>query len=47
MNQRQWQAVEFLVRKEQELASKNENKIYYQELNQILDELYILSHKEK
>jgi len=47
VNQRQWQAVESLVRKEQKLALENENKIYYQELNQILDELYILAHKEK
>ena len=44
MNQRQWQCVESCVRKEQVLALQHYNKGYYNELAEILDELYDYAH---
>lgn len=46
MNQRQWQEVEAIVRKEQERALLHYNKTRYNELNLILDHLYSLAHDE-
>ena len=44
MNQRQWQEVEAIVRKEQERALQHLNNTRYDELKPILDELYKLAH---
>ena len=44
MNQRQWQEVEAIVRKEQERALQHLNNARYDELKPILDELYKLAH---
>lgn len=45
MNQRQWQEVEAIVRKEQERALQHLNNARYDELKPILDELYRLAHE--
>jgi hypothetical protein len=44
MNQRQWQEVEAIVRKEQIVALQHLNNKRYDELGEILDELYKLAH---
>ena len=44
MNQRQWQQVEAIVRKEQERALQQYNTKEYNELSTILDHLYQLAH---
>ena len=44
MNQRQWQEVEAIVRKEQTVALQHMNNKRYDELAEILDELYKLAH---
>ena len=44
MNQRQWQEVEAIVRKEQQRALQHMNNYRYNELKDILDELYKLAH---
>ena len=44
MNQRQWQEVEAIVRKEQTLALQHMNNKRYQELAEILDHLYDAAH---
>jgi hypothetical protein len=44
MNQRQWQEVEAIVRKEQTVALQHMNTKRYDELAEILDELYKLAH---
>ena len=44
MNQRQWQEVEAIVRKEQERALQQFNTKRYDELNEILNDLYSLAH---
>ena len=44
MNQRQWQEVEAIVRKEQQLALQHMNNKRYDELTPILDHLYNLAH---
>ena len=44
MNQRQWQEVEAIVRKEQERALQHLNNARYNELTPILDHLYTLAH---
>ncbi len=46
MNQRQWQEVEAIVRKEQERALQHLNNARYDELRPILDELYKLAHDQ-
>lgn len=43
MNQRQWQEVEAIVRKEQEKAFQHYNTTRYKELSDILDHLHELS----
>jgi len=45
MNQRQWQEVEAIVRKEQILALQHMNTKRYGELSEILDHLYKLAHQ--
>lgn len=45
MNQRQWQEVEAIVRKEQERALQHMNNQRYDELKPILDHLYTLAHE--
>ena len=44
MNQRQWQEVESIVRKEQERALQQYNTKRYAELGEILDHLYDPAH---
>ena len=44
MNQRQWQEVEAIVRKEQERALQQMNTPRYNELSDILDHLYDPAH---
>ena len=44
MNQRQWQEVEAIVRKEQTVALQRMNNKRYDELAEIVDELYKLAH---
>ena len=44
MNQRQWQEVEAIVRKEQERALQQFNTKRYDELSEILNHLYSLAH---
>jgi len=44
MNQRQWQEVEAIVRREQERALQQYNTKEYEELSKILDHLYTLAH---
>jgi len=44
MNQRQWQQVEAIVRREQERALQQYNTKEYNELSAILDHLYSLAH---
>ena len=44
MNQRQWQEVETIVRKEQERALLHYDKTKYNELSLILDHLQSLAH---
>ena len=44
MTNRQWQEVEAIVRKEQTHALQNMNNRRYDELSDILDELYTLAH---
>lgn len=44
MNQRQWQEVEAIVRKEQTLALQHMNTKRYNELGEILDHLYDPAH---
>ena len=44
MNQRQWQEVEAIVRKEQTLALQHMNTKRYNELSDILDHLYDQAH---
>ena len=44
MNQRQWQEVEAIVRKEQERALQQYNTHRYKELAAILDHLYDPAH---
>jgi len=44
MNQRQWQQVEAIVRKEQERCLQQYNTKEYKELSDILDHLYSLAH---
>jgi len=44
MNQRQWQEVEAIVRKEQERALQQYNTARYKELGEILDHLYDHAH---
>ena len=45
MNQRQWQEVEAIVRKEQVQALQHMNTKRYDELGEILDQLYQLAHQ--
>ena len=47
MNQRQWQEVEAIVRKEQERALQHLNNTRYYELAPILDELFKLAHTQE
>ena len=44
MNQRQWQEVEAIVRKEQMRALQHQNTKRYDELGDILDHLYECAH---
>ena len=44
MTKQQWQEVEALVRKEQVQALQHMNNKRYQELSDILDNLYDLAH---
>ena len=44
MNQRQWQEVEAIVRREQERALQQYNTARYKELGDILDHLYDHAH---
>jgi len=44
MNQRQWQEVEAIVRREQERALQQYNTARYKELGEILDHLYDPAH---
>jgi len=44
MNQRQWQEVEAIVRREQERALQQYNTSRYKELGEILDHLYDPAH---
>ena len=44
MTQRQWQEVEAIVRKEQLQALQHMNTKRYDDLKEILDELYELAH---
>lgn len=44
MNQRQWQEVEAIVRREQTLSLQHMNTKRYDELGDILDHLYNLAH---
>lgn len=44
MNQRQWQEVEAIVRREQERALQQMNTPRYNELGEILDHLYDPAH---
>ena len=44
MNERQWQEVEAIVRKEQVQALQHMNNKRYQELGEILDHLYDAAH---
>jgi len=44
---RQWQEVEAIVRREQVKALQHMNNYYYDELQDILDELYPLAHPSK
>ena len=44
MNQRQWQEVEAIVRREQIQALQHMNNKRYQELGEILDHLYDAAH---
>jgi hypothetical protein len=46
MNQRQWQEVEAIVRKERERALQQMNTPRYNELGEILDHLYDPAHCE-
>lgn len=46
MNQRQWQEVEAIVRREQERALQQMNTPRYNELREILDHLYDPAHCE-
>ena len=46
MNQRQWQEVEAIVRKEQERALQQYNTARYAELGEILDHLWDPAHCE-
>ena len=46
MNQRQWQEVEAIVRKEQERALQQYNTARYKELGDILDHLWDPAHCE-
>ena len=46
MNQRQWQEVEAIVRREQERALQQMNTPRYNELSEILDHLYDPAHCE-
>ena len=46
MNQRQWQEVEAIVRKEQERALQQMNTPRYNELGEILDHLWDPAHCE-
>ena len=46
MNQRQWQEVEAIVRREQERALQQYNTARYAELGEILDHLYDPAHCE-
>ena len=45
MTQRQWQEVEAIVRKAQVEALQHMNTKRYEELGEILDELYKLAHE--
>jgi hypothetical protein len=45
MNQRQWQEVEAIVRKEQERSLQHQHMKRYDELKPILDHLYRLAHE--
>ena len=47
MNQRQWQEVEAIVRKEQTVALQHMNTKRYDELSDILNHLYTLAHSEQ
>ena len=44
MNQRQWQEVEAIVRKEQQRSLQQYNMSRYKELGEILDHLYDNAH---
>ena len=44
MDQRQWQEVEAIVRREQQRTLQQYNKAKYDELSIILDHLYKLAH---
>jgi hypothetical protein len=44
MTKRQWEEVEAIVRKEQEKALQHFNSKRYNELSDILDNLYDLAH---
>ena len=46
MNQRQWQEVEAIVRREQERALQQYNTARYAELGEILDHLWDPAHCE-
>lgn len=41
----QWREVEAIVRREQQRALQHMNTNYYDELKEILDELYNLAHE--
>ena len=47
MNQRQWQEVEAIVRKEQERSLQCINNARYYELAPILDQLYKLAYAQE
>ena len=44
MTELQWREVEAIVRREQVKALQHMNNCYYEELGEILDELYDLAH---
>ena len=44
MTELQWREVEAIVRREQVKALQHMNNCYYNELSDILDELYNLAH---
>jgi len=47
VTKQQWRAVEAIVLKEQITALQHMNKHYYEELKEILDELYVYAHSSE